>query len=124
MRLVSQNRTVDCNYENGNLSIGCVRHEDGTEDVRVYYYSSASQRGTLLAEYTSEAKAIKAMEILHEQYMRWKCFSVLASGTCEHMEKSFSSEEFPKAVIEFCEMNIFQFPKDENVEVEDEMERS
>lgn len=109
MRIISQNGTIDCSYDNGNLYVGCVRHEDGTEDVRIYY-SSSSLRGTILAEYTSEAKTIKAMEMLREKYLS----RMELNGGYDAVNGCYVQPNFwvlPK---------VFQFPKDEEVEVEDE----
>lgn len=70
-----------------------------------------------LAKYSTEEKAIKAMEMLREQYERLEVFKVLASGATEHMEKSLNYEELVKYNQSYREMNAFQFPKDDEVEV-------
>lgn len=71
----------------------------------------------VLGEYSSMEKAYKAMEMLREQYERLEVFKVLASGATEHMEKSLTYEELVKYNQLYREMNVFQFPKDEEVEV-------
>lgn len=116
MRIISQDSKLDLPYE-----MCIVNSNYRNENIIVAAIAGCGEFENIcqMAKYSTKAKAIKAMEMLREQYMRWKCFSVLASGTCEHMENSFSSKEFSKAVIKFCKMNIFQFPKDEDLEVED-----
>lgn len=106
MRIISQNGNIDFPYEN-------IAVAHAGERVAVKH----DGKDYIVAEYSSKEKAYKVMEMLRDKYMHWKCFSVLANGTCEHMENSFSSEEFPNKVAEFCEMNVFQFPKDEKIEV-------
>lgn len=55
--------------------------------------------------------------MLREQYERLEVFKVLASGATEHMEKSLTYEELVKYNQLYREMNVFQFLKDNEVEV-------
>jgi hypothetical protein len=114
MRVISQDGTIDIPYE----MVVIQRFE---EDV---YFLNRNLTGVedlisdiRLAKYSTEEKAIKAMEMLREQYERLEVFKVLASGATEHMEKSLNYEELVKYNQSYREMNAFQFPKDDEVEV-------
>lgn len=114
MRVISQDGTIDIPYE----MVVIQRFE---EDV---YFLNRNLTGVedlisdiRLAKYSTEEKAIKAMGMLREQYERLEVFKVLASGATEHMEKSLNYEELVKYNQSYREMNAFQFPKDDEVEV-------
>lgn len=72
---------------------------------------------SLIATYSTEAKAIKAMEMLREQYKALEVLKVLANGTVEHKEKSFNFDELVKYNRAYRDMNVFQFPQDDEIEV-------
>ena len=116
MRIISQDGTIDIPYDYFSLTIATGKYDD-VEVVCIYCHNLSSPKGTKLAEYSSKEKAEKAMEMLREQYSRLQVVKILASGTCEHMEKSLSKDEFLECNLKYREMNIFQFPQDEDVEV-------
>lgn len=113
MRIISQNGNVDLPYEKfvfgitKDNKIACCR-ECVAPPYEIY-------NGTI-AEYSSKEKALKAMEMLREQYERLEVFKVLASGATEHMGKSLTYEGLVKYNQLYREMNVFQFPKDDEVE--------
>lgn len=100
MRVISQDGTIDVSYENGNLIICTCKSED-VKGAGIYYHDSSSPRGTKLAKYSSKEKAIKAMEMLRDQYMQY------ATARSDDYWFAFNN---PK---------VFQFPKDEEIEVEE-----
>ena len=106
MRIISQGGNTDLPYEEIALCINC-------DDI----IATHNNKEHLMARYSTMDKAKKAMEMLREQYSRLQVVKILASGTCEHMEKSLSKDEFLECNLKYREMNIFQFPKDEDVEV-------
>lgn len=114
MRIISQNSNVDLPYEKfvfgitKDNKIACCR-ECVAPPYEIY--------NGIIAEYSSKEKALKAMEMLREQYERLEVFKVLASGATEHMEKSLNYEELVKYNQSYREMNVFQFPKDDEIEV-------
>ena len=116
MRIISQDGTIDIPYDYFSLTIATGKYDD-VEVVCIYCHNLSSPKGTKLAEYSSKEKAEKAMEMLREQYSRLQVVKILASGTCEHMEKSLSKDEFLECNLKYREMNIFQFPQDEDVKV-------
>lgn len=116
MRIISQNGAIDVPYDYFSLTIATGKYED-VEVACIYCHNLSSTKVTKLAEYSSKEKAKKAMEMLREQYSRLQVVKILASGTCEYMEKSLSEDEFLECNLKYREMNIFQFPQDEDVEV-------
>lgn len=116
MRVISQDGTIDVPYDYFSLSVASGKCKD-VEYACIYCHNISAPHGTKLAEYSSKEKALKAVEMLREQYERLEVFKVLASGTTEHMEKSLNYEELVKYNQSYREMNVFQFPKDDEVEV-------
>lgn len=116
MRIISQDGTIDVPYNCSSLSVAGGKYKD-VEYACIYCHNISAPHGTKLAEYSSKEKAYKAMEMLREQYERLEVFKVLASGATEHMEKSLTYEELVKYNQLYREMNVFQFPKDDEVEV-------
>ena len=118
MRIVSQDNDLDFPYENIAISTGF--RGDKKEFYIFAHLINCVEMNKMpqkLATYSTEGKAQKAMEMLREQYSRLQVVKILASGTCEHMEKSLSKDEFLECNLKYREMNIFQFPKDEDAEV-------
>ena len=109
MRLISQNGAIDVPYE-----MSAIRNDDG---LIILCMAGETGKGSVIARYSTSEKAEKAMEMLREQYSRLQVVKILASGACEHMEKSLSKDEFLECNLKYREMNIFQFPQDEDVEV-------
>lgn len=114
MRAISQNGTIDVPYE----MVVIQRFE---EDI---YFLNRNLTGVedlisdiRLAKYSTEAKAIKAMEMLRERYGKLEVMKVLASGTAEYMEKALTNDEMIKHYNTYCDMNVFQFPQDDEIEV-------
>ena len=117
MRVISQTGKTDIPYENFAFSIlnsggnyGIVAVKNAAEPLEVFINS-------LIATYSTEAKAIKAMEMLREKYGKLEVMKVLASGTAEYMEKVFATDEMIKHYNAYCDMNAFQFPQDDEIEV-------
>jgi hypothetical protein len=114
MRVISQDGTLDVPYEMvviqefRNAIYFLNRNLSGVEDLT---------SDIMLAKYSTEAKAIKAMEILREQYSRIEIIKALASGTCKHMEESLKPEEFKDILKKYINMEVFQFPQDDEIEV-------
>lgn len=97
MRLISQDGKIDVSYEQVAIEI---------EDNSIYCgYSSIVTRhctGRRFAEYSSNEKALKAMEMLREEYDYVRTFETICNG----------SSNYPN-----LPSYIFQFPKDEEIEV-------
>jgi hypothetical protein len=108
MRVISQDGTMDVPYEN------VVLYQDEKEIMCIF---SGIYIGRKLAQYSTEEKAIKAMEMLRGRYGKLEVMKVIASGTAEYMEKSLSTNEMIEQHNAYCDMNVFQFPQDDEIEV-------
>ena len=106
MRVISQHGNVDLPYEQI-----AVCH--AMENVIALYNGEKY----VLGEYSSKEKSYKAMEMLRDQYKGLEVFKVLASGAAEHMEKSFNSDELEGYIRAYHDINVFQFPQDDEIEV-------
>ena len=106
MRVISQHGNVDLPYEQ---LVVC----HAMEGVIALYNGEKY----VLGEYSSKEKSYKAMEMLRDQYKGLEVFKVLASGTAEHMEKSFNSDELKEYIRAYHDINVFQFPQDDEIEV-------
>ena len=109
MRVISQDGTLDFPYELSTIRVY-------NEIISMGMCKDDSCR-SIIARYSTEAKALKAMEMLREQYGKLEVMKVLASGTAEYMEKSLATDEMIKHYNTYCDMNVFQFPQDDEIEV-------
>ena len=115
MRVISQDGTIDIPYELSAVTIG---HKVDLSKFNINIRSKLlDERPCIVATYSTEEKAYKAMEMLREQYGKLEVMKVLASGTAEYMEKALATDEMIKHYNTYCDMNVFQFPQDEDVEV-------
>lgn len=114
MRIISQSGLLDVPYEliaispySGNMAtiVGTFPGNDLGKGDRVY----------ILAEYSTEEKAIKAMEMCRNRYAWCKIRSHGMNSLT--MAMSFrKTDEIEQLLETFAEKNIFQFPADEEVE--------
>lgn len=109
MRVISQDGTLDFPYELSTVRVY-------NEIISMGMCKDDSCR-SIIARYSTEAKAIKAMKMLREQYSRIEIIKALASGTCEHMEESLKPKEFKDILKKYINMEVFQFPQDDEIEV-------
>lgn len=105
MRIISQDETIDVPYEHTTL----IRV--GTE----IYLSSIKLRDTLIAKYSTEEKAIKAMEMCRKKYADSEFNRSVLCGMGTQIGM------MPDNIVEvlndgICDNFTFQFPKDEKVE--------
>lgn len=112
MRLISQDGMIDVPYEQASVEVN-------GNDIYCGYSSIITRHctGRRFAEYSSKAKALKVMEMLREQYMKLGMIKILASGTCEYMDKSLEKEEKMEIYTDYCRKHCFKFPDDSEVEV-------
>ena len=111
MRIISQNGKFDLPYEDT-----VIHTEYFKTEPRMVVAIFKGEKYTL-GTYSTEEKAIKAMKMLREQYSRLEIIKILASGTCEHMEESLKPEEFNDILEKYINMEVFQFPQDDEIEV-------
>lgn len=124
MRVISQDGTIDVPYDYFSLSMSSGKYKD-VEVAYIYCQNSSSPIGTKLAEYSAEAKAIKAMEMLREAYigmpivMQNVAISEDVAKEFERLKKCgiMARVENQPSKVDFINNAIFQFPQDDEIEV-------
>lgn len=123
MRVVSQNGALDVPYEISAFSFG---HKGCTSEFNIYIRSKfLDEKLCIIATYSTKEKAIKAMEMLRSVYTGMPVIfqNVEPSEDFERMLKRTKTNgivaitDDKKSKIEYVNNMIFQFPKDEEVEV-------
>ena len=126
MRVISQDGTIDIPYEDFVFSIlnssggnyGIVAVKNVAEPPEVFMNS-------LIATYSTETKAIKAMEMLRETYIGMPIVMQnvdISEDVAEEFERlkkcgiMVQAENQPSKV-DFINNAIFQFPQDDEIEV-------
>lgn len=110
MRVISQDGAMDFPYDSSWVSVygGCV---NGRIYVRMHlcgYDDSVD-----VADYSTKAKAVKAMEMLKRAYDNNMFYHCMANTKrFEEAQNILSAEQFRKATAEY-----FQFPQDDEIEV-------
>ena len=99
MRLISQNGTIDVPYE-----MSAIRNED---NVIILNMVGETGKGSVIARYSTSEKAEKAMEMLRKEYGKHFFGQGGAMATANFYVPPFA----------FIPPKVFQFPKDEDVEV-------
>lgn len=94
MRVISQDGTMDVPYETSSFNMICSELAE-PKRTSIYCHHSSIGVAIKLAEYPTEAKAVKAMEILREAWIN------------ETVE--FEDEIYHRNII-------FQFPQDDEIE--------
>ncbi len=92
MRIISQNGAIDVPYE-----MSAIRNDD---KLIILCMAGETGKGSVIARYSTSEKAEKAMDMLREKYKDY------AKAT--NKSNFFTMFDYPK---------VFQFPKDEDVEV-------
>lgn len=124
MRVISQDGTIDVPYEYFSLSMSSGKYKD-TEVAYIYCHNLSSPIGTKLAEYSTEAKAIKAMEMLRETYIGMPIV-MQNVAISENLAKEFERlkkcgvmvrAENQPSKVDFINNAVFQFPQDDEIEV-------
>lgn len=125
MRVISQTGKTDIPYENFVFSIlnsggnyGIVAVKNVAEPPEVFLNS-------LIATYSTKAKAIKAMEMLRKTYigmpivMQNVDVSEAVAKEFERLKKCgvIVQAENQPSKVEFINNSIFQFPQDDEIEV-------
>lgn len=124
MRVISQDGTIDVQYENFVFSIlnsggyGIVAVKNVAEPPEVFMNS-------LIATYSTKAKAIKAMEMLREAYIGMPIV-MQNVAISEDVAKEFGRlqkcgimvrAENQPSKVDFINNAVFQFPQDDEIEV-------
>lgn len=104
MRVISQDGTMDVPYEN------VVLYQDEKNIMCIF---SGIYIGRKLAQYSTEEKAIKAMEMLREAYNNNEFYHCTATtNTFQETMGLLSNEKIKEVTSEY-----FRFPQDDEIEV-------
>ena len=123
MRIISQDGMIDIPYEISAFSFG---HKAYTSEFNIYIRSKfLDEKPCIIATYSTQEKAMKAMEMLRSAYTGMPVIfqNVEPSEDFERMLKRAKTNgivaitDDKKSKIEYANNMIFQFPKDEEVEV-------
>lgn len=102
MRVISQDGTIDVSYEMAVVYVEC-------ESV----IAKVGDKRYVMGSYSTEKKAVKAMEKLKEHYGLLSFMKLIAGTTkYESFIKRFTEDDFIKATTEY-----FQFPQNNEIEV-------
>lgn len=124
MRVISQDGTIDVPYEYFSLVVSIAKCKD-VEHVCIYCHNISAPHGTRLAEYSSKAKAIKAMETLREAYVGMPIV-MQNVDVSEDVAKEFGRlnkcgvmvrAENQPSKVDFINNAVFRFPADDEVKV-------
>lgn len=125
MRVISQDGTIDVPYEISSLSMAVGKYED-VEYAAIYCHNSSTAMGTKMAEYGSKEKAKKAMEMLRKAYVSMPILFQnveITEDVVKQFEKLKNSGIIVQTMnnepskVEYVNNCIFQFPKDDEIEV-------
>lgn len=109
MRIISQDGASDVPYE--RYSVCAIKDEHRNIYHIVCDYSEKTHRR--LAEYSTKAKATKAMEMLREAYETNKFYHHMSTtDVFKDVVDLLGNEEFNRLTSEY-----FQFPQDDEIEV-------
>lgn len=126
MRIISQDGTIDVPYEISSLSMAVGKYEN-VEHAAIFCHNSSTAMGTKMAEYGSEEKAKKAMEMLRDAYIGMPIVMQnvdVSEDVAKQFEKLKNSGIIVQTMnnepskVEYVNNCIFQFPKDDEIEVE------
>lgn len=126
MRIISQDGTIDVPYEISSLSRAVGKYEN-VEHAAIFCHNYSTAMETKMAEYSSKEKAKKAMEMLRESYVSMPILFQNVEIT-EEVVKQFEKLKNSGIIVqtmnnepskvEYVNNCIFQFPKDDEIEVE------
>lgn len=124
MRIISQDGTLDLPYEDIGITIG---HNGDSKEFYIFAHlvNSAEPKKDpqKLGTYSTEAKVQKAMDMLHKAYIGMPVVAVKDV----QMDVKMVSDAIRNGFVQPMPLNepkiecdIFKFPRDEEVEVQDE----
>lgn len=123
MRVISQDGTKDFPYDSSSVFVyaGCI---NGRIYVRMQLCGGYDD-SVDVADYSTEAKAIKAMEMLREAYvgmpivMQNVAISEDVAKEFERLKKCgvMVRAENQPSKVDFINNAVFQFPQDDEIEV-------
>ena len=114
MRILSQDGNIDVPYEQCGLTMFFNEIFSGNWVINA---NIGGNKAYKIAEYSTEAKARKAMDMLREQYAGLCSLNTYLHGGMELFANSVSQGEAEVFSLEYKNMNVFQFFADDEAEV-------
>ena len=127
MRIISQDGTLDVPYEISSFSMAVGEYEN-VEHAVIFCYNYSTSMGTKMAEYGSKEKAKKAMEMLRDTYQYGKRVAVPKfdeSGIDKEDDITLYNTRLINDFFKggtYVPTKVFQFPKDEDVEINNRLD--
>lgn len=110
MRIISQDGALDVPYNDYQLFVIGAKYD--AKVARIYCQNSYAP-SVKIAEYSTNAKALKAMEMLRKSYENNEFYHHMSTTDAfKDTACLMSNEEFNKLTSEY-----FQFPQDDEIEV-------
>lgn len=110
MRIISQDGALDVPYNDYQLFVIGAKYD--AKVARIYCQNSYAP-SVKIAEYSTNAKALKAMEMLRKSYENNEFYHhTSTTDTFKASMSLLSNEKFKEATSEY-----FQFPQDDEIEV-------
>lgn len=123
MRVISQDGAVDVPYETSSFNMICAELVE-PKRTNIYCHHSSIGVAIKIAEYSTEAKAIKAMEMLREAYTGKPKLNVneIPNLTPQEFGEKLGISDIllcdkTNADVSFSSNYYFQFPQDDEIEV-------
>lgn len=129
MRLISQDKTIDVPYEVGAVVVQKIYRKEITENqpAKIYFCADFTPREQIiLAEYSSQKKALKAMEMVRQAYTGVTIFQnveptedvleILKNMSMQPMLVTNTMNQHTERIDNYSNV-VFQFPKDDEIEV-------
>lgn len=123
MRVISQDGKIDVPYETGSLNMICKELVE-PKRTTIYYHHSCFGVAIKLTEYSTEEKALKAMEMLREAYTGKPKLNVneIPNLTPQEFGEKLGISDIllcdkTNADVSFSSNYYFQFPQDDEIEV-------
>ncbi len=122
MRVISQDGTIDVPYETSSFNMICAELVE-PKRTNIYCHHSSIGVAIKIAEYSTEAKAIKAMEMLREAYTGKPKLNVneIPNLTPQEFGEKLGISDIllcdkTNADVSFSSNYYFQFPQDDEIE--------
>lgn len=115
MRIISQDGNLDFPYNSIALSTG---YRGDKEKYYIFVnFVNCEQKSQIIASYSSDSKAEKAVEMLHNSYLNYVISTNLLS---QELLTQYVNSHIREEVNESIANPYFRFPKDKDLEVSDD----
>lgn len=111
MRVISQSGMVDVPYENVAFTV------DKSDEYVIHGHTAYEYKACLLAKYSTEEKALKAIEQLRDAYMKNEYYLSIISGAINIATPQEEEIKDCRKLLETAmSSSVFRFPTDDELE--------